>query len=83
MSFLYRTKKFIEVRPKEAKWTAIGGLSGIPVGLTIGGVGVAALGGAVGIPAVLLCTAVGAAIGNRIGVEKDRPLSAIREEETK
>lgn len=34
----------------------------------------AALGGAVGIPAVVLCSVVGAVIGNRVGIEKDRPL---------
>lgn len=67
-------KNFTAKRPNEVKWTAIGGVSGVPVGLAIGGVGVTALGGAVGIPAVALCSVVGAAIGNRFGVGKDRPL---------
>lgn len=71
MSF-ERTRKLIASRPKEFVGTALGAASGVPVGLAIGGVGVAALGGAVGVPALLICGVVGAISGNRIGLEMDR-----------
>ncbi len=88
MSFKFRSdliqsaKNFAAKRPKEVKWTVIGGASGVPVGLAIGGVGVVALGGGVGIPAAALCSVVGAAIGNRFGVGKDRPLPKDEKQET-
>ena len=67
-----RTRKLIASRPKEVVGTALGVASGVPVGVAIGGVGIAAMGGAVGVPALLICGVVGAISGNRIGLEMDR-----------
>lgn len=82
MKVVEKARQFASRRPEEVKWTAIGGASGVPIGLAIGGVGVVALGGGVGIPAVVLCSVVGAAVGNRYGVGQDRPLPNAEREET-
>ena len=62
-------------RPYETKWSLFGLIAGTTVGLFIGGVGVAALGGAIGVPAAIMLGLVGALVGNRYGVEKDRPVN--------
>lgn len=43
-----------------------------PLGLLVGGVGVAAMGGAAGIPAAVILALSGAVIGNRYGISKYR-----------
>ena len=47
-------------------------MSGTFLGLLVGGVGIAAIGGAVGVPAFLIVDIIDGAMGNRIGLEKDR-----------
>jgi hypothetical protein len=65
---------FVRSRPKECRWSiygfVVGALSGV---LFIGGVGIAALGGAVGASAWAILGVIGGMVGNRIGVEKDKP----------
>lgn len=60
-------------RKTQTKWSLAGIVLGALVGLSIGGVGIAAMGGAVGIPAAIIFAALGGMIGNRDGVGKDRP----------
>lgn len=50
-------------------------VAGVLVGASIGGIGVAVLGSAFGVPAFVIFAIIGAMIGNRIGVEKDRATS--------
>lgn len=69
-----RIVSFVERRPKEVAGTLAGAVAGMPVGIAMGGIGIAALGGAIGLPAIAVCGLVGAGIGNRIGVGLDRPL---------
>ena len=73
---LRATKDFIGRRPKEAAGTFIGAFAAAPIGVVIGGVGLTAMGGGIGVPVIALCGLfglVGAGIGNRVGVELDRP----------
>lgn len=66
-------RRVAKSRPQEVKWSLAGLATGATVGLGIGGVGVAALGSAIGVPAALMLGLVGTLVGNRYGVEKDRP----------
>lgn len=73
---LRATKDFIGRRPKETAGTLIGAVAVAPIGVVIGGVGLTAMGGGIGVPVIALCGIfglVGAGIGNRVGVELDRP----------
>ncbi|RVM58389.1 hypothetical protein CN128_09865 [Sinorhizobium meliloti] len=63
-----------KARPAEARWSVIGAVAGAVVGFLIGGVGIAAMGGATGVPAAIILTLVGALLGNRYGISKDRPV---------
>jgi predicted lipid-binding transport protein (Tim44 family) len=63
-----------KARPAETKWSIIGAAIGCVLGLMIGGVGIAAMGGAKGVPAALILMLIGAFIGNRYGISKDRPV---------
>ncbi len=71
------TKKVVsaaKARPAETRWSLIGAAVGALFGLLVGGVGVAAMGGAAGIPAAVILALVGAVIGNRYGISKNRPV---------
>ncbi|MGO7589977.1 hypothetical protein [Rhizobium leguminosarum] len=63
-----------KARPAETRWSLIGAVVGVFLGLLIGGVGVAAMGGAAGLPAALILALVGGIVGNRYGISKDRPV---------
>lgn len=63
-----------KARPTETRWSLIGAALGVVIGLSVGGVGIAAMGGAKGVPAALVLAVVGAVIGNRYGISKDRPI---------
>ncbi|TBA24745.1 hypothetical protein [Rhizobium ruizarguesonis] len=63
-----------KARPAETRWSVIGAAVGAVLGLLVGGVGVAAMGGAAGVPAAVILALVGAVIGNRYGISKDRPV---------
>jgi len=63
-----------KARPAETRWSLIGAVAGAVLGLMIGGVGIAAMGGAAGVPAAIIFALVGAIVGNRYGVGKDRPV---------
>lgn len=63
-----------KARPAETRWSLIGAVVGVFLGLLIGGVGVAAMGGAAGVPAALILALVGGIVGNRYGISKDRPV---------
>ncbi|MGO7153197.1 hypothetical protein [Rhizobium leguminosarum] len=63
-----------KARPAETRWSLIGAVVGVFLGLLIGGVGVAAMGGAAGVPAALILALVGGILGNRYGISKDRPV---------
>lgn len=63
-----------KARPAETRWSLIGAVAGAVLGLIIGGVGIAAMGGAAGVPAAVIFGLVGAIVGNRYGVGKDRPV---------
>lgn len=65
--------QYAQKNPNETKWTSAGIGLGILAGLSIGGVGIAALGGAIGVSAAVILAAVGGMIGNRYGIGKDRP----------
>ena len=69
-----KASAFVAARPQERRWSIIGGGAGFIVGLFIGGLGVAAMGGAVGVPAAIVLAVLGAIIGNRYGISKDRPV---------
>jgi hypothetical protein len=47
------------------------GLSAVSL---LGGVGIVAMGSATGLPACIVLGGLGALVGNRIGVERDKPL---------
>lgn len=64
-----------KARPAETRWSIIGAAAGAILGLFVGSVGVAAMGGAAGIPATLLLGLIGAFVGNRYGISKDRPVA--------
>lgn len=59
-------------RPSEVWWTKAGALVGLVPGFIFGGVGIAALGTAFGLPWFVIGPLIGAVIGNRIGLERDR-----------
>ena len=63
-----KAKEFVRSRPKEVKWSLVGAVIGLVMGLAIGGVGLAALGSAVSVPASAVLAIIGALIGNRLGV---------------
>lgn len=63
-----------KARPAETRWSLIGAVVGAILGLVIGGVGIAAMGGAAGVPAAVILALVGAVMGNRYGISKDRPV---------
>ena len=63
-----------KARPAETRWSLIGAAAGAVLGLLIGGVGIAAMGGAKGVPAAVILALLGAFIGNRYGISKDRPV---------
>jgi len=63
-----------KARPAETRWSVIGAAVGCILGLMIGGVGIAAMGGAKGVSAPLILAIIGAVIGNRYGISKDRPI---------
>ncbi|MEH2546890.1 cytochrome c biogenesis protein CcdA [Bradyrhizobium sp. AZCC 2262] len=63
---------FRKARPKEFYWSIFGAAAGFLIGLLVGGVGVAALGGAIGVSAYYVLPVVGVAIGNRVGIWRDR-----------
>lgn len=63
-----------KARPAETRWSLIGAVIGAFLGILVGGVGIAAMGGAAGIPAAAILALVGAVIGNRYGISKDRPI---------
>jgi hypothetical protein len=63
-------------RHHEIRWTAIGLLIGGIIGFFIGGVGIARAGGAVGVSGALLFGGIGAALGNRLGIGRDKKVAA-------
>lgn len=73
---LINALKVFRGRPKETRWTIIGGLVGAVAGfIFIGGVGIAAMGTAFGVPAALIGGVLGCLIGNRFGISRDRPVN--------
>lgn len=63
-----------KARPAETRWSLIGAGLGAALGFLVGGVGIAAMGGAAGVPAAVILALLGALIGNRYGISKDRPV---------
>ena len=66
--------QFFKDRPSETIGTIIGASGGGAIGTVIGGMGVVAMGTGFGIPAGIVLGIAGGVIGNRFGVEKDRPV---------
>jgi hypothetical protein len=64
---------FQKSRPKEFRWSIFGMTVGAVAGTFVGGIGIAALGTAWGLWGWLVFAVGGGVIGNRIGIEKDRP----------
>lgn len=69
-----RLVQWLTDRPKEIRGTLYGPGAGFVGGLFIGGVGIVAMGSATGLPACIVLGGLGALVGNRIGVERDKPL---------
>lgn len=73
-----RLKGFAKRRPKELVGTLVGAAAGLPVGVAIRGIGIAAVGGAIGVPAIAFFGVVGATKGNRVGAVFDRPVNNLK-----
>ena len=71
-AILCRVAPWLTDRPKEIRWTLYGAAAGFIGGFLIGGVGIAAMGSATGLPACIVLGVLGALIGNRVGVERDK-----------
>ena len=64
---------FAKSNPEEAKSTIIGTSAGAGIGFAIGGsIGVVGFFGGVGIPWIVLMALSGGALGNRLGIGRDK-----------